>query len=73
MLRPLVCEHSVQTSEQKLLWVRHEKSPEVDGRDGKVKVRMRTVLMLNTTAVSHIQAHFKSPTCCVFVRVTIDW
>jgi hypothetical protein len=55
-----------------VLWSRHEKLPEVDRRGGRVKIRMRTVLLLNTIPFSHIQAHFKSPTCCVSMHVTSD-
>jgi hypothetical protein len=55
-----------------VLWSRHEKLPEVDRRGGRVKIRMRTVLLLNTIPFSHIQTHFKSPTCCVSVHVTSD-
>jgi hypothetical protein len=55
-----------------VLWAHHEKSPEVDERDGRVTMRMRSMLLLNTTLLS-IQTDFKSITCCVFVHVTSDW
>jgi hypothetical protein len=44
----------------------------MDGRDGSVTTRMRTMLLLNSIPVSHIQTHLKPPTCCVFVHVTSD-
>jgi hypothetical protein len=55
-----------------LLWARHEKSPEVDEWDWIVTLRMRTMLLLMTNPVSHIQTHLKSPTCCVFAYVPSD-
>jgi hypothetical protein len=36
-----------------LLWARREKSPEVDGRDGRETMHMRTALLLNSIPVSH--------------------
>jgi len=54
-----------------LLWARHEKSPEVYERVGTVTMRRRTMLVLNIIPVSHIQTHFKSSTCCVFVHVLV--
>jgi hypothetical protein len=39
----VICKHSAA-----LLSARHEMSPEVDGRNGRVAVHMRTVLLLNT-------------------------
>jgi hypothetical protein len=53
-----------------ILWACHEKSPEVVGRDGRVKLRMRTMLLLSAIPVSHIQTHVKSSTYSVFVHVT---
>jgi hypothetical protein len=45
------------TGEGKVLWARHEKSPEVDRRDGRVTMRMRSMLLLNTSSVLHTQTH----------------
>jgi hypothetical protein len=41
-------------------------------RDGRVTTRMRTILLLGPIPFSHIQTHFKSPTCYVFVHVTSE-
>lgn len=56
----------------RVLWARHKKPPEVDRRDWRVTMRLRTMQLLNTVPVSHMQTHFKSHTCCLFVHVTSD-
>jgi hypothetical protein len=33
------------------IWTRPEKSPKVDGRDGRVTMSMRTILLLNISPV----------------------
>jgi hypothetical protein len=52
---------------------RHELARGVYRRDGRVAMRMRTVLLLNTIPVSQTQTHLKSSTCCVFVHVTSEF
>jgi hypothetical protein len=54
-----------------LLWTHHEKSPERDERDGRVTMRMSTVLLLNTIPVSHIQTQFKSPTFVCLCKILV--
>jgi hypothetical protein len=56
-------------------WARHDKSPEVEWRDGRVTMHMRTMLLLNT-----IPFHVYLPTSslprvvcfCMFLDVTRD-
>jgi hypothetical protein len=70
--RNTYCGRATRSRQKWMSRARHEKSPEVDGRDGKATMRTRTMLLLSSIPVSHKQIHFKSRTCCVFVGLTSD-